>query len=314
MIKKIPGGAADAAPPGIFRFQCRSGRMRRSQKLPASSTSGNRMAASRPACKTPPARSDTKPTRWGGRTSQIAPQCQQGKQRGAAGGHPARCNAEYPRPEDTHRQAAQPAPQQCQRGMRGKHGQQIGRDAEYTAAPHKAQQADPVAESRVQHTGQTHQHRKKAGARQVAQGLADAQALFGKGRSPLAHGKLRRAGTDHQQRQQPETAASQQFPHRHAAALRGQAVDRHPAEQHCIGGGHQRPQQRQHPPAIAAQQGQKRSGQRDHQHTAPAVKGMQQAHGGIFFLGGAGLTIGLISTSISPPPTAYRQTAASSPT
>ena len=137
--------------------------------------------------------------------------------------------------------------------------------------------------------GSPHEQREQARPQEIAHGLAHLQRRLRKGGSPLAHGLLGRAGTHHQQHEQPEHPAARQLAHAHAPALPGHAADRHSGKIKTVKKWHQRPDKGQYPPVSNSGHPEKHGGGHDHQHMSPAVEGVQQAHGRLLALRGARL-------------------------
>ena len=115
------------------------------------------------------------------------------------------------------------------------------------------------------------------------------QRGLGEGGGPLAHALLGGPGADHQNHQQPEHLLPEQRADGQRLLPAGEGVEGHAGEVEAVGHRHQRPQHRQHRPAFDARQGEEQRGEQYHAQVAPAVEGVQQAHGGLLALGGAGL-------------------------
>ena len=185
--------------------------------------------------------------------------------------------------------AAQPAAEQAERRIRRQRDEQVAGNAQHDAAAHEALEPDARAELAVDGAGGPHEGGEEHRPGQIAQRFGDVQFRFGKRGSPLTDRLLAAAGADHKHQQQPEGAAfDKPGQRRAAAAFLDQRIDGHFGEQQAVERRYHGPQQRQHPPVRDAEHRKEHAGEQHHAHLPPAVERMQQAHGGLFVIGGAG--------------------------
>lgn len=124
---------------------------------------------------------------------------------------------------------AQRAARQREQRPGCEHCRSIAGHAQKAADRHTAFQADARAPYAVQRTGQSHHHRKRTGAQQVAHRFGHLQARFGKQGRPLGHPLLGRARTYHHQKEQPDHFAFQQCAQRRVVLVARQRAQRHRA-------------------------------------------------------------------------------------
>jgi len=222
------------------------------------------------------------------RGAQVTGQCQKGKHGGAAPGAFPGGEADGARPHDAHGKAAKGAARKAQNGQRGQGCQQIAADAQNAAQEHHLAQIQLFTEFAVEHPGDAHEHGKQTRSGQIAHGLGYAHGGFRKGRGPLAHGGFRAAGADHQQYHQPEDGRLQQAADTHAAAVFVQLLNGAADKVEGIQQRHQSPDAGEDFPVLHAECGEEEGRTQNHTHRAPAIEGMEQAHGACLVLKGAG--------------------------
>ena len=106
----------------------------------------------------------------------------------------------------------------------------------------------------------------------------------------MAHRLLAGARAEHQQHQEPERLIPEQLPDGHPLlALRDQRRHGCLDEYNGIDHGDHRPDARQDPPVFDPHEAEKHGGDQDNADMAPAVKRVEQAHGGFLILRRAAL-------------------------
>ena len=137
----------------------------------------------------------------------------------------------------------------------------------------------------MEHTADAHCGGKGHGACQVAHRLGYTQSPLSKSRGPLAHSMLAGTGANHHQHHDPKDPAFAQFLPGHALlTLLDQRAYGYKAKGNRHNGGKDRPNQRHSPPFFNAEGPEKQGRHQYHHHMSPAVKGMEQAHGGFFVI------------------------------
>lgn len=228
-----------------------------------------------------------------GRTAgaaEVSGQSQEGKHGGSAVSHGSGSFAEGSGPHDADGETADGAARQAQSRNREKGDAEIGENTEESAVFHEFIQIDTVAVFSIKSSGDSHEKGEGHGTGQVADGLADTKAPFSEGGGPLAHGLFAGSGAQHHQEEDPENFHGEKLLHgKSGFTFFDDGSDGRPGENQGVEDRNDGPDQSQQFPVGDSGQFEENGGDQHHAHMAPAVKGMEKAHGLFLVVCGTGL-------------------------